>query len=204
MINESAKIAILLLAAGSSSRMGQSKQLLTIQGEPLLLRTAKSALQSNANQVAVVLGANADQHEEVIKTLPVTIIVNEEWKNGMGSSIKAGLNHLMNATPALNAVLILVCDQPLLTTALLDEIISSYLETKKKIISSFYGGSLGVPAFFDQSLFPKLLQLEDQQGAKKVILGDSDQAHFIQWPEGEVDLDTWEEYLKFNSNVKSG
>ncbi len=197
------ELAILLLAAGSSSRMGQSKQLLPIHGEPLLLRTTKSALQSQAHKTVVVLGANAGKHEAVIKHLPVTIFINEEWEKGMGSSIKAGLNHLIATYFDLKAVLILVCDQPLLTTVLLDEIISSYRETKNKIIASFYGGTPGVPALFDHSLFTQLLRLEDQQGAKKVILGNSDQVHSINWPEGEIDLDTWREYLLFKRNTDS-
>lgn len=193
------ELAILLLAAGASSRMGQSKQLLSIDGEPLLLRTTKSALKSQAHTTVVVLGANAEKHEAVIQHLPVSIIVNEEWKKGMGSSLKSGLNHLISNHPDVKAILVIVCDQPLLTTVLLDKIISSYRETNKNIIASVYAEMPGVPALFDQSLFAQLLQLGDQQGAKKVILENSDLVHSIDWPEGEIDLDTSDDYLKFNS-----
>jgi len=196
---EQSNIAILLLAAGSSSRMGRSKQLLPIQGEPLLLRTTKAALQSQANNTVVVLGANAEKHEAVIKHLPVTIIVNDEWEQGMGNSLKMGLRHLTYTYPDLKAVLVLVCDQPLLTTAVLDELIRAHHETKKEIVASFYGDSPGVPVIFDRTLFLQLSQLKDQQGAKKIILENKEQVHAMAWPEGEIDLDTWEEYLHFSN-----
>ena len=87
-------ISIILLAAGASSRMGQSKQLLLIEGEPLLLRSVKIALSGKPHHVVVVLGAGEHEHSNIIKHLPVEIVINTHWKNGMGSSIKAGLAHL--------------------------------------------------------------------------------------------------------------
>jgi len=194
------ELAILLLAAGSSSRMGRSKQLLPIQGEPLLLRTTKAALQSQANNTVVVLGANAEKHEAVIKHLPVTIIVNEEWEKGMGSSLKAGLNHLVENNPGLRAVMILVCDQPLLTTQHLNRLINTYKETQQVIVASFYSDSSGVPALFDRSLFSDLLLLDNSHGAKKIIVENRELVYAIDFPEGATDLDTWEEYLRFKND----
>lgn len=193
------ELAILLLAAGSSSRMGQSKQLLPIEGEPLLLRTAKVALRSQVTDTVVVLGANAQKHEAVIKKLPVTIIVNEEWEKGMGHSLKVGLHHLIQSYPQLNAVLITVCDQPLLTTHHLDKLIDTYRKTKQSIIASFYKQVSGVPALFDQSLFSQLQLLDDHQGAKKIIEMNKHLVYPVAFVDGAIDLDTWEEYMHFKS-----
>jgi molybdenum cofactor cytidylyltransferase len=108
-------VSVILLAAGSSSRMGQSKQLLDIQGTPLLLHSTKVALASGASHVIVVLGANEQPHREVIKDLPVSIILNHFWKGGIGSSIKTGMNALMKEYPETNAVILMVCEQPAVT-----------------------------------------------------------------------------------------
>lgn len=193
-------IAILVLAAGASSRMGQSKQLLLIDGEPLLLRTIRASLQSKGAHTVVVLGAHAVKHEGVIGKNQVTVIVNEEWEKGMGSSLKTGLNHLIDTYADLRAVLVLVCDQPLLRAIHLDGIIDAYHRTQAPVVASYYAGSLGVPALFDCTVFPDLLRLEDSHGAKRVIEGYKTQVHVVDFPEGATDLDTMEEYLRFVNN----
>ena len=190
-------ISLILLAAGSSSRMGQSKQLLLIEGEPLLLRSIKTALTSSLENIAVVLGAEEEKHRSVIAHLPVQIIYNPTWESGMGSSLKAGLNHLLTIQPHLHAVIIMVCDQPLLTSSHLDKIITTYKKTKKRIVASYYSNASGVPALFDKSLFSELLTITDEQGAKKILSKYSDTAVAVDFPGGEIDLDTWEEYQNF-------
>ena len=106
--------------------MGQSKQLLDIYGEPLLLHSIKRALECGAQSVNVVLGANEQSHREIIRDLSVNIIPNHFWKSGMGSSIKAGLNYLIRKSPETDAVIIMVCDQPGLTTQHLVKIIRNF------------------------------------------------------------------------------
>jgi molybdenum cofactor cytidylyltransferase len=194
-------IALILLAAGSSSRMGQSKQLLLIEDEPLLLRSTKAALASSPGKIAVVLGAEAEKHGGVINHLPVQIIHNENWAKGMGNSIKAGLNHLLTIQPDLQAVVIMVCDQPLLTCSHLDKIISTYKKTKKQIVASHYSNAPGVPALFDQSLFSELLIIPDEQGAKKILTKHTSDVVAVDFPGGEIDLDTWEEYQNFKNKL---
>jgi molybdenum cofactor cytidylyltransferase len=190
------KVAILLLAAGSSSRLGQSKQLLDINGEPLLLHSTKIALQSKANNVVVVLGCEKEKHEQVIKKLPIQNVYNPKWKNGMGSSLKAGLKFLLS-TASMDAIVVSVCDQPFLTSAHLDKLIENYFVTQSPIIASHYGNANGVPALFDKSLFPELLSLDDEQGAKKLINKYSSSLLSIDLPKGEIDLDTEEDYSNF-------
>ena len=160
-------VSAILLAAGSSSRMGQSKQLLLVENEPLLLRSTKAALTSSFENVIVVLGAQEKQHRSVISHLPIHIVLNQNWETGMGSSIKKGLGHLLNAQPQTQAIVIMVCDQPLLTSAHLDRITAGYQQTHKRIVASHYANSAGVPALFDKSVFFELLNIDDDQGQKK-------------------------------------
>lgn len=193
------KIGIILLAAGSSSRMGQSKQLLEIGGEQLLLKSTQVALQSIAEKVIVVLGANESAHRKVIEQLPCEIIVNEDWQLGMGSSLKKGLAELLLIAPKLEAVLVMVCDQPLLTSEHLNQIIKKFKLAKSQIVASYYSGSAGVPALFDKSLFEKLLNVEDQAGAKKIILQYKEVVQTIDFAQGAIDLDTLDDYQTFIS-----
>jgi molybdenum cofactor cytidylyltransferase len=88
-------ISILILAAGNSSRLGQSKQLVPIQGEPLLLKSVREAMGAQAESIVVVLGAQAEVHKKIIDTLPVEIVINTNWERGMGSSLKLGLKNLV-------------------------------------------------------------------------------------------------------------
>jgi molybdenum cofactor cytidylyltransferase len=192
-------IGIILLAAGSSSRMGKSKQLLEIKGEQLLLRSTKVALLSAAEKVLVVLGANELAHRKIIQHLPVEIIANDNWQNGMGSSLKRGLNELHATTPELDAALVMVCDQPLLTTEHLNQIIEKFELTKSPVVASFYAGTAGVPALFAKSIFEKLMNVEDKEGAKKIIQLHKELVESVDFPQGSIDLDTPEDYTTFIS-----
>jgi molybdenum cofactor cytidylyltransferase len=193
------KIAILILAAGSSSRLGQSKQLLEINGEPLLLHSAKTALQSKANKVLVVLGSEREKHDAILKGLPIEIHYNKDWKKGMGNSLKAGISNLTSFD--INAVIIMVCDQPLLSSLHLNTIIKKYLSSGAPLIASRYADTDGVPALFDKSLFSELLRLEDEQGAKKIINKYKTSLLSIDFPDGEIDLDTAEDYANFQKRI---
>jgi molybdenum cofactor cytidylyltransferase len=200
MIDKS-HISIIVLAAGSSSRMGQSKQLLLIDNETLIERTIKTALACVEN-VVVVLGAHAKVHQAAIEKLFVQILFNENWNNGMGSSLKAGLCCLLSHQPDCEAVILVVCDQPLLTTAHLNKLISLYRQTKAPIISSVYSNSMGVPTLFDKSLFSELSKIPDNQGAKKIIEEHASRVSVVDFPEGDIDLDTPEEYSNFVKNIR--
>jgi molybdenum cofactor cytidylyltransferase len=190
-------VSVILLAAGSSSRMGQSKQLLDIQGTPLLLHSTKVALASGASHVIVVLGANEQPHREVIKDLPVSIILNHFWKGGMGSSIKTGMNALMKEYPETNAVILMVCDQPAVTADHLRSLIQNYSSTKSPIVATGYAGTIGVPALFGRPFYSNILMLRDDQGAKKIMQQFPSKVKSIDFPNAVHDLDTREDYQNF-------
>ncbi|MEP2670327.1 MAG: nucleotidyltransferase family protein [Cyclobacteriaceae bacterium] len=192
------KIPILLLAAGSSSRMGQSKQLLLIHGKPLLQQTAEELVAANTGDVIVVLGAQAEAHKKVIASTVLHIIENDQWQNGMGSSIKLGLQFIEDQIPEAQAVIISVCDQPHLNKSHIQEIATTYLNSKSPIIASAYNKTAGVPVLFDRSHFMALSQIEDKEGAKKVIQQNINLVKTVSFPLGVIDLDTKEDYDTFS------
>lgn len=190
------EITALLLAAGSSSRMGQSKQLLLVDSVPLLRKTVLTALEANTNHVAVVLGYNAGQHQQIIQDLNVDIIKHPGWQEGMGSSLKAGVSHILKNHPDTQAILVLVCDQPHITSEHLNALISNYQTSQAPIIASAYASTVGVPVLFDKSKFAELLELDNTQGARKILEKNLSAVLSVEFPEGEVDIDTPDDYKK--------
>lgn len=190
-------ISVIVLAAGSSSRMGQSKQLLEVKGEPLLVGAVRSAVSCGAKEVVVVLGSNEQDHRDLISGLPVRIVSNHYWRGGMGSSIKTGLQYLISLVPETRAVILMVCDQPSLTSTHLKRLINEYNRSKKPIIASWYSGTAGVPALFSRSFFSNILMLGDAQGAKKIIDQFPENRLVVEFPEGAVDLDTVDDYNNY-------
>lgn len=184
------------MAAGSSSRLGQSKQLILVDGKTLLEKSVLAALNSGAEHVVVVLGAQATLHNKAIENLPVKIIINEEWKKGMGNSLKAGLNYVVTKYPETEAVIVIVCDQPFLTSEHLKKLITSFQKNPTEIVASSYNQIKGVPALFSRSMFSQLFQLEDIQGARKVIQFHKGSMQLAEFPKGEIDLDTPEDLSK--------
>jgi molybdenum cofactor cytidylyltransferase len=185
-------LAILILAAGSSSRLGQSKQLIKVSGETLLERTTRMALEVCHN-VFVVLGSNSETHVKTINHFPVFIIENAKWEKGMGSSLKSGLHQVLSVKPETESVMILVCDQPMLTTAHLEKLIEEAKTSEKKIISSSYKNVWGVPALFKKEIFPTLNSIEDEEGARKIIQRINQEVLPIDFKGGEIDIDTPED-----------
>lgn len=177
--------------------MGVSKQLLDVSGDKLLRRTVRTILETEIDTVVVVLGAGEQDHRRILEDLQVDIVFNKYWAKGMGSSIKQGLSHLRQKHSDLSAVIISVCDQPLLNTAIISGLIFGHRQHKKPVIASGYAEVPGVPVLFDKSFFDKLDALPNNQGAKKIILQSPADVHTIPFAGGEIDLDTMEDYSAF-------
>jgi len=191
--------SVIILAAGSSTRLGQAKQLVGVKGMPLLLKSVLVALEAHFEHIVVVLGYHADEHKKTIDHLPMEAIIHDEWEKGMGSSLKKGLLHTIESRPETSAVVVMVCDQPLLTATHLLHLRELYKNTSKPIIASRYGTILGVPALFDRSLFPEILNINDAEGAKAVIVQNAESVESIHWEEGNLDIDTPEDLEILNS-----
>lgn len=181
-------IGIIILAAGASTRMGSSKQLICIDDIPLLRKTTQAAIDAHTGNIVVVLGAKADQHRVAIHDLPIEIYVHAEWENGMGSSLKAGLQHLCSKG-TVSAVMITVCDQPAVTSHHLAALHREHLSYPNSIVASQYENVMGVPALFPSTYFPNLKALPDEGGARQIIAQNLLQTRAIVLPHGEIDLD---------------
>jgi molybdenum cofactor cytidylyltransferase len=184
----------IVLAAGASTRMGRPKQLLTYQGQSLLRRAASAAVTAVHGPVAVVLGAHAEKIYPELEGLPVWAVENPDWAEGMGASIRTGMQALLRVEPGLAGVLLLLCDQPHVQASSLKALLEAHERTEAPVVASAYGEVLGVPAFFEQSFFDALLQLKGQEGARKVIVAYPEAVLAVPFPEGAVDVDTPGDY----------
>lgn len=189
------KIGLVLLAAGASQRLGgYPKQLLHFKGKTLLRRAAENATSSVCCSICVVLGANAAMLSAEIAELPVEIAVNENWKNGMGSSLQVGLKKLLEVEPEISAVTLTLCDQPFVTSSIINQLVGTIVQSKKPIVACEYGETIGVPAIFARSLFKELLNLSAETGAKKIVTNHITSVAKISFPEAAFDIDTWQDY----------
>ena len=189
-------IGIVTLAAGASSRLGQPKQLLVMNSTTLIRTSAEVAVNTGFGPVVVVLGAHKQKIQAEMKNLPVAVIENDAWQEGMGTSVKAGMKALLSLNPNDKAVILLLCDQPFVTTSLLQNLAKEYQDSGKPIIASRYGKTLGVPALFDQQFFPLLTSLQGDEGARKIIRQHIDTVHVMPFEEGKYDIDTIEDFRR--------
>ncbi len=193
MTRDKPKIGAVLLAAGASIRLGQPKQLLNFRGKSLLENVISALDQSETSCLVVVLGGNEALIKDKLNLGQVAIISNPEWQKGMSGSLKSGLTYLKGAYD-LDAVLLLLADQPYVDHSLLNQLIGSFKEGNKGIIACSYNNTLGVPCIFSKKYFPMLLALSEQEGAKKIILAHREDTAIVDFPLGAVDIDTWEDY----------
>nr|WP_199318475.1 nucleotidyltransferase family protein [Leptolyngbya sp. FACHB-541] len=177
--------------------MGTPKQLLLYQGKSLICRTVEAAIGSSCNPIVVVLGAYAKQIYPEIAQYNVQFTTNNQWSTGMGASIQAGIQVLSQTHRELEATIFLVCDQPFISTQIIDQLIETYRSSLKPIIASEYAGTLGVPALFNYTIFPELVSLRPTTGAKQIIYNHIPNVASVPFPRGNIDLDTPEEYQQF-------
>ncbi len=177
--------------------MGTPKQLLPIQGTSLLRHLAKISIASMCDPIVVVLGANIHQIRPEIEDLPLQIVDNPQWQAGMGTSVSTGLAALLKREPGLNAVLIIVGDQPFVSTVLIDRLVIAYRSQRHHIVASGYLDTVGVPALFSDRYFAELLNLNSDAGARRIIQQHLLETYTIDFPQGAIDLDTPDEYRAF-------
>ncbi|WP_242042241.1 MULTISPECIES: nucleotidyltransferase family protein [Cyanophyceae] len=188
------------MAAGASIRMGTPKQLLLYQGKSLICRTVEAAIASSCNSIVVVLGAYAEQIKPEIAQYDIQFTDNNQWSAGMGTSIQAGIQALSQTHRELEAAIFLVCDQPFISTEIIDQLIATYHVNHKSIVASEYAGTLGVPALFNYNIFSELVSLQSTTGAKQIIYNHISDVIGIPFPQGLVDLDTPEDYQQLLNN----
>jgi molybdenum cofactor cytidylyltransferase len=180
-------VAIVLLAAGSSSRLGQPKQLLAYSGSTLLRHAAEIALASRLGPVIVVLGAVEEKCRATLSGLPTIIVTNPGWEEGMGSSIATGMQEVDETLH--RAVLIMLCDQPAITPDALRSLEEHQRTTGKSIVASQYDKTFGSPALFTAEHFPQLRLLHGFHGAKSLFRNQPDLGA-LPCPQAALDIDT--------------
>jgi molybdenum cofactor cytidylyltransferase len=209
-------IAAIILAAGSSSRMGagRHKLLLPLAGRPVLAHVLDAVLASSARPVILVLGHQADAVRAQIASYlthpAIAIVENPDYLQGMSTSMRAGLEALMaqttgTETPGAGAI-ILLGDQPLVTPQIIDALISRQQETGKRIIAPLYEGKRGNPTLFAASLFPELMAVTGDEGGRGVLAKHREEVATVEVGDAmaNYDVDTWEAYQQVGEIWQQG
>lgn len=184
-----------LLAAGAATRFGGDKQLTFFEGKTLLRRAAEALNAAAIGPSVVVLGPDPDRggrHRRELAGLALASIVNNDAATGMASSLIAGLVYLQThyLSGDLEAMLVMVCDQPFCTAAHLRALVDTWRQTGRPIAASRYAGVLGVPALFDAAMFGPLQRLSGNRGAAHLIREREQEVAALDFPAGAIDIDT--------------
>lgn len=192
---------VIVLAAGASSRFGSPKQLVRIDGRPLLHRAVANAVEIAGHAVTVVLGAHAAELGQLLGHSPCSLVVNRDWAEGIASSIRAGLARL---PPSCDGALLTLADQPAVTVDDLKRLAAAWRREPQRIVAARYEGMLGVPALFPRAEFPALDALRGDRGAREILRRSRDRVVGIDLPNAGIDIDTPEDLLRLSSEPGSG
>lgn len=195
------RFGVLVLAAGSSSRLGSPKQLLSYQDKSLLDITIEAAKNIKKGPVVVILGGNYDLIKHTIDHSTVHLVYNANWAEGLSSSISLGMDRLTLEDKDLDGVILTVCDQPFLTGEILEALIIKGEASGKSIVASSYAATLGVPVLFYKCYFNELSVLKGREGAKALIFKYKNEVASVPFEKGEIDIDTPDDYTKLISGL---
>lgn len=187
-------IAGIVLAAGRSSRLGRPKQLLPLDGEPLIRQTIRRILASSLDELMVVVGHEAEAVTTALSDLPVRIVFNPNAARGQSTSVLAGLDAL---SANVEAALVLLGDQPGIDPVVIDTLIAAWRESKAPIVAPRYIGGIGNPVLFDRRIFPELATLQGDAGARAVVRAHHEAGDLLLVPidaPAPPDIDTEEDY----------
>lgn len=188
------RIAGVLLAAGASVRLGRPKQLVTVHAAPLVVHAVKQVLDHCDAGLTVVTGACHEEVAEALVGLPVTLVYHPGWREGIGASIRCGVQ---SARHDAGAILLCLCDQPSVTGEDFGNLLKAWRQHPDRIAAAGYAGISGVPALFPRQYWPALLSLDGDRGAKKIINACEDVIS-VNMPNAEFDIDTREQLEKLD------
>ena len=183
----------IVLAAGASTRFGSPKQLVRLQGRPLLHLAVARAVEVAGQAVTVVLGAHATQLAPLLRHTPASVVVNRDWSEGLGSSIRAGIGRV---GPGCEGALVLLADQAAVTAEDLRRLLAVWRRQPHHIVAAQYGGVTGVPAIFPREDFSALAGLHGDQGARALLRRRGERVVRVPIPSAAIDIDTPEDLLK--------
>lgn len=186
----------IVLAAGASTRFGSAKQLVRIGDRPLLSLIAGRATEVVGHALIVVLGAHAAELSPLLKQSPASVVVNRDWREGLASSIRAGVARL---PAACAGVMLVLADQACVTAEDLRRLAGAWRRQPLAVAAAQYGGTFGVPAIFPQHLFTELSQLKGDSGARMLLKRHADRMVKVPMPSAAFDLDTPDDLLELTS-----
>jgi len=191
-------IAGILLAAGTSSRMGSNKMLFPLDGETILRRAVRRALAGGLSPLIVVLGHESDKALKQIEDLPCQWVVNPLYQEeGINSSVKSGIRALPIEA---RGTLVMLADMPFVTSEMIAAMVERYRASEAPLVISDYGGVNAPPMLYDRSLFPEILVMEGEGCGRQVVRRHRDEAEVLAWPESALaDLDVPEDYERIKA-----
>ena len=181
--------------------MGRPKQLLPVDGKPLLRHVVESLLTAPVSPVVVVLGAHAPAIAPTLTGLPVQIVIHPGWAEGMGSTLRMGVTALAQLEPRLQGLIVSLADQPGLTAGHLEKLLESHHQTGRSIVASTVQGRPVPPVFFSSAWVPRLRDLTGDQGARTLLQAHAAELAHVPLPDS-TDLDTPEDYARFTGNIR--
>lgn len=179
-------LGAILLAAGSSSRLGYPKQLVELEGELLVARQTRLLLALQPACVVVVTGAAREGVEQALAGLPVNLVHNDHWENGMGSSLACGVKAMPER---VRGALLLLCDLWRISGADLEKLVAAWNGTPLRAATAAWDGKTGPPVIFPRALFQRLGKLQGEQGARNVLRGFGGGVVEVALPNAAYDLD---------------
>ena len=160
------RIGAVILAAGTSSRMGEAKQLLRLGGNTLLGQVLENVRGSRVNDIVLVLGHEAEKIKGMVSTVNLSVVINESYQQGMGTSLRTGLAAL---SPGVDAALIVLADQPFIHPETLDLLMDQYMQSNAQIVVPTYKGFRGNPVLLDRSVFSEVMALTGDIGCRSIF-----------------------------------
>ncbi len=187
-------VAILIMAAGTSSRMKAIKQLLPWGDSTLMGNALNNARYSKATKVLTVLGAYQEEIQQATDFRHCETIYNPDWKMGLGNSIACGTKHLLGQDQVYGGIMVMLTDQPLIDDQYLNALIDNFSNSQHSIVATKYVDRVGVPAIFGKIHFKALMELNSDHGAGEIIKTHPNDVMGIAADGKELDIDTLEEY----------
>ena len=194
------KTGVIILAAGSSSRMGELKQLMMYKNKTFLQHIISEAKNANLDPVICVTGYHSELITKSITGMDATVVYNEQWPEGLGSGISTGIKQL--SLSDVDSVILAVSDQPYVSSDLFGKMQTLNDQSGKGIVACSYAGTLGTPVLFGKNYFDHLKSLSGNQGAKNIVKLNMPDVCSVEFEKGRIDIDTKEDYENLISEIQ--
>ncbi len=198
----SGAVAGVVLAAGSSTRMGRNKLFFELDGETLLRRVVRRAIDAGLDPVIVVVGHEAERARAEIAAVPCTPVDNPDHARGINRSLRTGISHVPERA---QAAVVMLADMPFVTSRMVAELVARYRDSTAPLVISAYGDVNAPPMLYDRALFSELRQMKGEGCGRQVVRRHRDEAISVSWPEAALrDIDVPEDYERINAELGAG